>query len=280
MSSEPVLEVSDVVKDYELGELASLQRTVGTIRAFARRETIERPHVRAVDGVSFTLRRGEGLALLGRNGTGKSTMAGMIAGAIVPTEGRIRLRGTVMPLLTTGAGFNAELTGRENILLFGRILGLARETVVGALDDIADFAEIKRAHLATPTKRYSSGMRARLSFAAALRLPADIYILDEVLATADDGFKERAAEHLDQLRRGGAALIFVSHEMPLLQRVCQRGIWLQDGKVLREGSIDELAEDYGEFLHAWGAEKRDEQRRRQLRPIKPTERLRIPADEA
>lgn len=280
MSSEPVLEVSDVVKDYELGELASLSRTLHSIRSFVRRERPERPHVRAVNGVSFELRAGESLALLGRNGSGKSTMAGMIAGAIVPTEGRIRLRGTVMPLLSVGAGFNAELTGRENILLFGRILGLPRSVVVEAIDDIADFAEIKRAHLGTPTKRYSSGMRARLSFAAALRLPADIYILDEVLATADDGFKERAAEQLDELRRDGAALIFVSHEMTLLERVCQRGVWLHDGRVHRQGEMHELAGDYAAFLEEWAAEKRQERVRRQLRPLKPTQRLRMSKGEA
>jgi len=273
MSSDVVVEVEAVGKDYELGELASLGRTVDTVRKRLRGRKPERPFIRALDDVSFTVGRGESIALLGRNGSGKSTMVSMIAGATVPTRGRIRVHGTVMPLLSVGAGFNPDLTGRENVLLFGRILGLSRETIEASMHDIAAFAEIKPAHLLTPTKRYSSGMRARLSFATALRLPADLYILDEVLASADDEFKERAANHLDDLRRRGAALLFISHELPLLERICDRGIWLHEGRIHRTGTIAELGAEYAGHLQEAAAVKRAA--REGLSPAKAPRRLRV-----
>jgi ABC-type polysaccharide/polyol phosphate transport system ATPase subunit len=249
MSSEPVIEVIDVVKEYELGELASLSRTLETIRCRLRGRRVPVDTVRALDGVSLTLTAGESFAILGRNGSGKSTLVSLMSDVSVPTAGLVRVRGRVMPLLSVGAGFRVELTGRENVTLLGTMLGLSRRDVVAAMDDIADFAEIDRPHLETPVKRYSSGMRARLSFAASLSLPAQVYILDEVLNNADDGFKERAASHLERLRDGGATIVFISHEMPLLERICHRGVWLEKGQVVREGSIQELAPDYRDYLH-------------------------------
>jgi ABC-type polysaccharide/polyol phosphate transport system ATPase subunit len=133
-------------------------------------------------------------------------------------------------------------------MLLGSMLGLSRRDILPLMDGISEFAEIARAHMETPVKRYSSGMRARLSFAASLSLPADVYILDEVLAAADDGFKERAALHLEELRDGGATVIFISHELALLHRICQRGIWLDQGRVLREGTIEELGPEYHDYL--------------------------------
>jgi homopolymeric O-antigen transport system ATP-binding protein len=248
MSSEPVVEVVDVVKEYELGEIASLQNTLALLRW---RLGGRRPHadtVRALDGVSLAVDEGESVAILGRNGSGKSTLVSLISDVSVPTQGLIRVRGRVMPLLSVGAGFRVELTGRENVMLLGSMLGLGRRDVAMAMEQIADFAEIARAHLDTPVKRYSSGMRARLSFAASLTLPAQVYILDEVLAAADDGFKERAAVHLEELRDGGATVIFISHELSLLQRICQRGVWLDKGRIVREGAIDEIAPEYHAYL--------------------------------
>jgi ABC-type polysaccharide/polyol phosphate transport system ATPase subunit len=247
-SSEPAVEVVDVVKEYELGELASLQHTIELVRWRLGGPRPKTDTVRALDGVSLTVRPGESVAILGRNGSGKSTLVSLISDVSVPSDGLIRVRGRVMPLLSVGAGFRVELTGRENVMLLGSMLGLRRRDVSDAMDEIAEFAEIARAHLDTPVKRYSSGMRARLSFAASLTLPAEVYILDEVLAAADDGFKERAAQHLERLRDSGAAVIFISHELALLQRICQRGIWLERGRVVREGVIDELAPEYHDYL--------------------------------
>lgn len=255
MSSEPAVEVIDVVKEYELGELASLSLTLETIRCRLRGRRRPVARIRALDGVSLKLTPGESCAILGRNGSGKSTLVSIISDVVVPTAGLVRVRGRVMPLLSVGAGFRVELTGRENVTLLGSMLGLSRRDVVASMDEIAEFAEIDRAHLDTPVKRYSTGMRARLSFAAALSLPAQIYILDEVLNAADDGFKERAARHLEGLRDAGATIVFISHEMVLLERICQRGIWLEKGRVVREGSIEELAPEYRDYLRVLGEAK-------------------------
>lgn len=270
---EPVIECVGVSKDYELGELASLQRTMATVKRTVRRQPPVRNTIRALSDVTFSVAPGESFAILGRNGSGKSTLVSLISGVSAPTAGVIRVRGHVMPLLTVGAGFNPELTGNENVSLFGAMLGLDRETVHAALPEIADFAEIKRAHMLTPTKRYSAGMRARLSFATGLRLPANVYILDEVLALADDEFKAKAADHLEDLRDAGASIIFISHELPLLERICHRAIWLEEGRVFRTGTIPELAPAYTEHLAAARDAKR--KARTGLRPAKRVRRLRI-----
>ena len=272
-AAEPIIEVIGVEKDYELGELASLKRTVATVRRAVRRQPAVRSTIRALADVTFSVAQGESFAILGRNGSGKTTLVSLISGVSVPTAGVIRIRGSIMPLLSVGAGFNPELTGNENVALFGAMLGLDRETITAALPEIADFAEIKAAHMLTPTKRYSAGMRARLSFATALRLPADVYILDEVLATADDEFKAKAVDHLEDLRDAGASIVFISHELPLLERICHRGIWLEKGRIFRTGTIPELAPAYAEDLAAASAAKR--KARTGLRPAKPVRRLRI-----
>ncbi len=273
MSSEPVVECIDLDKDYELGELASLNRTVATAKRLVLRQPPVTNTLRALTDINFTIAHGESFAILGRNGSGKSTLVSLISGVTVPTAGMIRIRGTVMPLLSVGAGFNPELTGNENVSLFGAMLGLDQETIRSSLPEIADFAEIKPAHMLTPTKRYSAGMRARLSFAAALRLPADVYILDEVLATADDEFKAKAADHLEDLRDAGATIIFISHELPLLERICHRGIWLDEGRIYRTGTIPELAPAYTQHLAESSEAKR--KARTGLRPAKPLRRLRV-----
>lgn len=270
---EAVIECAGVGKDYELGELASLQRSIATVKRVVRRQPAVRSTIRALAEVTFSVAQGESFAILGRNGSGKTTLVSLISGVSVPTAGIIRIRGTVMPLLSVGAGFNPELTGNENVALFGSMLGLSRDTIDAALPEIADFAEIKPAHMLTPTKRYSAGMRARLSFATALRLPADVYILDEVLATADDEFKAKAADHLEDLRDAGASIIFISHELPLLERICHRGVWLEEGRIHRTGTIPELAPAYTEHLAAASDAKR--KARTGLRPAKPVRRLRV-----
>jgi ABC-2 type transport system ATP-binding protein len=271
-SSEPAVEIDAVAKRYELGELASLGRTYDTVKRRVRGLPPQREYVEALGGVTFTVGRGESFAVLGRNGSGKSTLVSLVSGVTLPSAGRVRVRGTVMPLLSVGAGFNPELTGRENVLLFGSMVGLSRRQILESMDDVADFAEIKRAHMATPTKRYSSGMRARLSFSTALQLPADIYILDEVLAAADDGFKARAAAHFEDLRARGATIIFISHELPLLERICERGVWLQEGRIYREGPITDLAPEYHDYMEEAARTKRETMRG--LRPAKPVRRLR------
>lgn len=246
MSSEstPVLEVTGLGKIYELGETASLKRTVQTItRRALRREVRPDPFV-ALEDVTFSLQAGECFALLGANGSGKSTLSTVIAGITMPTAGEVVVRGAVLPLLGIGAGFHEELTGRENVTLFGTVLGMPREEVLARMPEILDFADITDKHMETPLKRFSMGMKTRLSFATALRLSADLYIFDEVLAVADDHFKSVCIREIEGLVRDGRTVIFISHELPLVNSICTRGMWLEHGRVRELGPIEHVAAAY------------------------------------
>jgi ABC-type polysaccharide/polyol phosphate transport system ATPase subunit len=246
MSSEAGYAVSaqGVGKKYELGELASLPRTAHNLmRVLARRP----PRLRmfkALDDVTFSVHPGEAFGILGSNGSGKSTLLSIIAEITLPSSGEVRVRGRVVPLFSVAAGFHLELTGRENVVMFGTVLGIPRGEVLTALPQIADFAEIDSEHMGTPVKRFSEGMMSRLAFATALSFPADVYIFDEVLVTADDHFKAKCTDAIVGLRDRGAAVFFISHELALVRAICSRGMWLEDGRMREIGPIDEIADAY------------------------------------
>ncbi len=183
--------------------------------------------------------------IVGPNGSGKSTLTQVISGITVPTSGEARVRGRVLPLLEVGAGFHEELTGRENVFLLGAILGLTARQVAATLDRITDFAGV-HAHFDTPMKRYSSGMRARLSFATAICFPAEIYVFDEVLAVVDDDFRARCQEALAALNRAGSTVIFMSHDLDLVVDICSSGMWIERGQARFVGPIEDVAAAYRE----------------------------------
>jgi lipopolysaccharide transport system ATP-binding protein len=228
-----------VGKSYGLGEELSLQHTLSTLA----RRAHQHERFWALSDVSFEVRRGEFFGIVGANGSGKSTLTQLISGIAMQDAGKIEVWGRVVPLLEVGAGFHPELTGRENVALFGTILGLDGAAIRAEMDRIADFAGIQR-HLDTPLKRYSSGMQARLSFATAVCFPADTYVFDEVLAVVDDSFRNRCAEELARLNRAGHAIIFMSHDLTLVRTVCSTGMWLDRGRVRIRGGIDEVADAY------------------------------------
>jgi ABC-type polysaccharide/polyol phosphate transport system ATPase subunit len=231
-----------ISKSYRLGEYLSLASTMAnTLR---RRLGTPRPDpFQALSDVSFEIRRGECFGIVGGNGSGKSTLLQLISGITVPTHGELRVRGKVLPFLQVGAGFHPELTGRENIVLYGTVMGIPRETILASIDRVAAFAEIER-HIDTPNKRYSDGMQARLSFAIAILFPAHIYLFDEVLAVVDDEFRARCLAEIDGLTRAGRTVIFVSHDLGQVREVCSRAMWLQNGAVQAVGSTDEVTQLY------------------------------------
>jgi ABC-type polysaccharide/polyol phosphate transport system ATPase subunit len=233
-----------LTKSYELGELASLQRTISAIanRLFNRGDTLR--GYPAVNDVTFTIAPGECFAVIGANGSGKSTLSRLIAGITLPTSGVVHVRGRVLPLLSVAAAFHPELNGRENVELFGTILGLNSEEIAAAMPEIAAFSGIDEEHLATPTKRFSEGMQARLAFAIALRLPADVYIFDEVLVVADNAFKDACAAEIKASADRGRSVIFISHELPLVRSICTRGLWIDRGRLRMIGPIDEVVDAY------------------------------------
>jgi lipopolysaccharide transport system ATP-binding protein len=243
--SELALQCVDITKAYRLGETLSLQRTLAKVLPG---RSVSEEGFRALDEVSFEVPRGSFFGIVGTNGSGKSTLTQAISGITVPTSGTIRVWGRVLPLLEVGAGFHDELTGRENVMLLGAILGIHPREVALSLDRILDFANVHR-HFDTPLKRYSTGMKARLSFATAICFPSDIYVFDEVLAVVDDDFRDHCVAELNKLNEAGRTIIFMSHDLSLVTGICRTGMWLEKGKVRKVGSMEEVGAAYAATLH-------------------------------
>jgi len=197
----------------------------------------------ALRDVSFDVREGELVGIIGRNGAGKSTLLKVLSRITEPTQGFAKIQGRVGSLLEVGTGFHPELTGRENIYLNGAILGMRKAEIARKFDEIVAFAEIEK-FLDTPVKRYSSGMYVRLAFAVAAHLETEILLVDEVLAVGDVQFQKKCFEKVRSVGRSGRTILFVSHNMAALRQACQRGIVLQGGTVVADGEINETADLY------------------------------------
>src|SRR3954469_10184512 len=206
-------------------------------------------HFWALRDVDLAFDEGEVIGVVGRNGAGKSTLLKILARITPPTLGRIRYRGRVGSLLEIGTGFHRELTGRENIFLNGSILGMTREEVATKLDEIVAFAEIGR-FLDTPVKFYSSGMFVRLAFAVAAHLDTDILLVDEVLAVGDADFQRKCFGKMDDVPRHGRTVVFVSHQLSAVTRLCERAYWIDGGRLQAQGPTNEVVAQY---LHHAGA---------------------------
>ena len=197
----------------------------------------------ALNDVSFTIHKGESVALIGRNGSGKSTMLKVIAGVMYPTKGSVQINGSIAPLIELGAGFDMDLTARENIYLNGAVMGHDRAFMDEHFDSIIDFAEL-REFIDVPVKNFSSGMIARLGFSIATEVKADILICDEVLAVGDFMFQEKCKNRMAEMRSGGTTLLFVSHSLEQVQELCQRSIWLDHGHKRADGLTAEVTAEY------------------------------------
>lgn len=246
-SSEPVaapaVELRGVSKRFYFYE----HRT-SSLREWFIRRVLRRPlHVRRAEftlrAVDLRVERGESVALVGPNGSGKSTALRLIAGIYRPSTGRVETNGRITAVIELGAGFHPELTGAENIALYASVLGITRRELAARYDEIVEFAAMSD-FLDTPLKYYSSGMEARLAFSVSVCLQPDILLLDEVLAVGDQAFRERCLHRLRAYHERGGTLILVSHELDQVRALCQRGIWLERGEVVRDGPIDEVLAAY------------------------------------
>lgn len=197
----------------------------------------------AVKDVSFTVREGEAWGLIGTNGSGKSTMLKAISGILKPYQGSIAVDGSVAPLIELGAGFDPELTARENIFLNGCVLGHTEKFMKEHFDEIVDFAEIHK-FLDSPIKNYSSGMRARLGFSIATMVKPDILIVDEVLAVGDYKFRQKCEARMKELLAGGTTLLYVSHSIDEVRRLCDHAIWLDKGIARMQGDVKAVCDAY------------------------------------
>lgn len=228
-------------------------------------DTLRSQEFWALKDVSFQLRRGEALGLVGANGAGKSTLLRIISGLINPDTGCVKIRGTVAPLIALGAGFNPILTGRENIYANMSILGLPTQKIEERFDDVVEFAEIAEA-IDAPVRTYSSGMAARLGFACAVHINPDILLIDEVLAVGDIKFKMKCHRRLAELRENGTAFILVSHNSHSLLNVCETSIYLKKGQFITSGETEKVIRKYEEDLCLVGTDNAVGQL---VRPEKP-----------
>jgi homopolymeric O-antigen transport system ATP-binding protein len=197
----------------------------------------------AVKDVSFDVKDGQAVGIIGRNGAGKTTLLKLLSRITEPTAGRAVLRGTVGSLLEVGTGFHPELTGRENVFLNGAILGMTRADINRRFDEIVEFAEVAR-FLDTPIKRYSSGMQVRLAFAVAAHLEPEILIVDEVLSVGDAAFQRKCLGKMGDATSEGRTVLFVSHNMSVVNRLCDRGIWMDAGRVAADGPMEDVVRQY------------------------------------
>src|SRR5687767_3576508 len=198
----------------------------------------------ALDDVSFTVERSNVVGIIGRNGAGKSTLLKILSRITPPTRGRVRIRGRMASLLEVGTGFHPELTGRENIMLNGAILGMSRKEITKHFDAIVEFAGVE-AFIDTPVKRYSSGMYVRLAFAVAAHLDPEILVVDEVLAVGDAEFQKKCLGKMSEVsQEGGRTVIFVSHNMAAVNQLCKNAIWLQGGRVIAQGKTIDITTQY------------------------------------
>lgn len=226
-----------------------LPRAATRLHASAHR----RIHIhQALHDISFELRRGEALGIIGLNGSGKSTLLQIIAGVLPPTTGAVETHGRIAALLELGSGFNPELTGRENIYINGAILGLDRRQVEARLADIIAFADIGD-YVDQPVKTYSSGMALRLAFSVQVHIDPDILIVDEALAVGDAAFQAKAMTRIQETLARGTTLLFVGHDLNAIRAFCQRAILLEEGRVATQGSPEEVIEEYLYRVHAKAA---------------------------
>lgn len=246
-----------ISKRYRLGERVryrALRESIGDAltapvrqaRALFQARSTTQPlaeEIWSLRDVSFSVPHGEAVGIVGRNGAGKSTLLKVLSRITEPTEGRAVIRGRVGSLLEVGTGFHPELTGRENISLNGAILGMRREEIRRKFDEIVAFAEIDQ-FIDTPVKRYSSGMYVRLAFAVAAHLEPEILLVDEVLAVGDTAFQQKCLGKMGDVARQGRTVLFVSHSMPAVQALCTRAMLLEAGKLVSEGSTQDVIEEY------------------------------------
>ncbi len=202
----------------------------------------------AVRNVSFSIQRGETIGIIGRNGSGKSTLLRMIAGVTNPTAGKVISYGRISALLELGAGFNPEFTGRENIYMYARVLGLTQSEIESRFDELVEFSGLKE-FIDEPIKTYSSGMVAKLAFSVAVQVKPDILIVDEALSVGDIAFQEKSYTKMKQIRDEGAAILFVSHSLPAVRNFCQRAIWVEDGEIKKIGERIEVCDAYQEEMN-------------------------------
>lgn len=259
MASHPKIEVEGLSKWYEIGKVAKprlqdgITSVLRSLMANRSEETNLHPESRgfwALRDLNFRIAPGERVGIIGANGSGKSSLLKILSRITAPTQGKATLRGKVSSLLEVGAGLHPDISGRENIFLYGSMLGIPRLSIARQFDSIVDFSGLER-FIDTPVKKYSTGMYLRLAFAVCAHLEPDILLLDEVMAVGDLNFQQKCREKITQMVENGVTLVFVSHDTAEISRLCQRVLWLSDGKLVADGDPLTVFPHYSGHFGEW-----------------------------
>lgn len=244
--TKPAIIVKDVRKEFILPQSKNSSIKHAFVNIVKRnKKTVQK----VLDGVSFTINQGDFFGVVGRNGSGKSTMLKILAGVYQPTSGDIQLNGKLTPFIELGVGFNPELSGRDNVFLNGALLGFTRKEMETMYDEIVAFAELEP-FMDQKLKNYSSGMQVRLAFSVAIKARNDIMIFDEVLAVGDEAFQHKCIDIFEQYKASGQTVVLVTHDMETVKKFCNRAVLIQDGKIIKEGNPVQVANEYSRLNQA------------------------------
>lgn len=244
---ETIIEVNNVSMEFFLPN-----EKVDNLKEFFIRlikGKMERKKHKVLDNISFSLKKGESIGLIGHNGAGKSTLLKILTGIMRPTEGSVMVKGKVAPLLNLGAGFDNEASAKENVYLNGAILGYSKREIAKKYQEIVDFAELHD-HMNMPLKNFSSGMVARLGFAIAIDVNPDILLVDEILSVGDENFRKKCSAKIDELRKKGVTFVIVSHNMAQIKNLCQKAVWIEDSHMKAYGDAKEVCDKYIEYCNS------------------------------
>jgi ABC-type polysaccharide/polyol phosphate transport system ATPase subunit len=244
-STDPVIRLSNVTQRFRV--IHERPDTVRELFSKLFRNRSSYHDFEAVKNVSFDVPHGQAVGIIGRNGSGKSTLLKIIAGVYRPSKGTVTVNGTLAPLIELGAGFHHELTGRENILLNGLLMGYSKRDMMERQQDIIDFADVGE-FIDAPVKQYSSGMYMRLAFAVAIEVDPQILVLDEILAVGDMGFQAKCFERIRRFRESGKTILLVTHSMAVVEEHCDRAILIDHGNIIVDGRADEAIAMYRTLL--------------------------------
>lgn len=230
------IDVSFYVHNQGINSFKQWLFSFGTRQLFQKKKVLE--------NISFEVKRGDCVGFVGRNGSGKSTLLKAIAGVIPVENGKITVNGTIAPMLAIGVGLEPELSGYENISIGCSLMGMSKKEIEGFIPEITAFSELTDEELRMQVKRYSSGMKARLGFSMAVAKQPEILIVDEALSVGDQQFKEKCNQRIDEIKAKGSTILFVSHSVGEVKRICNKGIWIHKGGIRKKGGIDEVVDAY------------------------------------
>lgn len=236
-----IIEVVDVSMQFKLEQ--NKEKSLKGFMVAALQKKIQYEVFQALEDISFSVKKGEVLGIIGKNGAGKSTLLKIISGIMKPTKGKVEIKGNIVPMLELGSGFDFELTGRENIFLNGAILGYSKEYLKQKYKEIVNFSELER-FIDTPIRNYSSGMMMRLAFSIATVVNPEVLIVDEILSVGDASFQEKSRTRMLELMGGGTTVFFVSHDLSQIEAMCNQVLWLQEGKVKMIGNTEAVCAAY------------------------------------